>query len=181
MSHTFQSSLNHLLPPGKAYPRYPEAVVQKIVQGMAAMFDKHHVFVNEVARQWFPQHTCTRLEEWEEALSLPDTCTLDAQTFAQRRQAVLTRLGAYAGSLVFENGSTASLLFLTNLVALAGYDVTLSLNHPFRVGCNRVGQRLGINAILHVSVNGTVASSPGLECLLSRLAPARYQLNFVYL
>lgn len=203
-THQFHFALAAIAPKGLAYPSDPDSVFQRVLKGYAGVLAEHHSYVNEAVKQGFPHLTCTRLEDWEAALSLPD-CKTDMSSINERRAEVMRRLAGWVKELPIKNGSVASIEFIKNVARVLGFEVRPVVNHPFRVGVSRVGDALGIqNTPVHIFVlsvpQGDIwVNKPfrvgihrvgrrlalgqhrtQLECVLSRLMPARYELNFYY-
>lgn len=195
----FWQALVHLLPPGFAFPRAPGSVVMRCLKAWAAVLREHHDWTEGAVRQWIPHRTCSRLEEWEEALGLPDPCFAGEQDDEQRRTNMLARLRGDV-DLAYDDSSAESPAALAAYLARYGYQVEIWYSTPFRVGRNRVGDRLGaLNGVLNVKVlylcqpfrvgrnrvdqRLRICSQDGteIECLLARIAPARFQINVIYL
>jgi len=193
----FLQALSYLLPTGFAWPRDPDSTLMRMLRGVAGSFDELHRYTEECVRQWQPATTVTRLAEWEEATDLPDTCFGVDQSEATRRKLLLARLRG--PELAYTDSSPAAPGAIAAICATLGYTVTVAYNTPFRVGLNRVGDRLGaLDGILYVRV--AVTSEPfrvglnrvgdrlvllaqdlaPLECYLKRIVPARYQINVSY-
>ena len=193
----FLQALACLLPTGFAWPRDPNSVLMKVVRGLAASFSEFHDFVAETVRQWQPATTVNRLAEWEEATGLPDTCFGLNQSEALRRKLLLARLQPI--ELYYDDSSPAAPESIVAICAWLGYVATVHYNTPFRVGRNRVGQRLGaLNGRLWITVTlQTIAFRVGvsrvgsrlregtlnggeLACYLQRILPARYEVNVIF-
>ncbi|MGK8195250.1 tail protein [Burkholderia aenigmatica] len=192
----FWQALMHLLPPGFAFPRNRRSAVMAWLGAWAAVLREHHEFVDRAIRQWMPHRTCSRLEEWEEALGLPDSCVARELDEEERRTAMLARLRGDL-DLTFADSSADSIGAMTNYLAAAGYECEIWVNYPFRVGQNRVGDRLGRNGILYVYPVGLcrkarvgkarvgdrlVACQPEVDdlyCLLKRIVPSRFEIELV--
>ena len=180
MPSKFSQALAHLLPQGAAWPRDPNSVWMRLIEGFAAAFDDLHNFTTQTVAEWQPHITHTRLAEWEEATGLPDPCFGATQTEADRRARLLARLRGFVGA--YPDSSPAALAGLVAFCAAIGFTVTAAVNTPFRVGRNRCGQRLGVNdGRLYVFVPAArAAEGAALACAIDRLVPARYSLNIVY-
>ena len=194
----FLQSLANLLPTGFAWPREAASTLMRVIRGVAANFSEHHDDVTEVVRQWQPVTTVTRLAEWEDATGLPDACFGTGQSLALRRQLLLARLRPV--ELPFENSSPAATGAIVAFCAQLGYQVTARYNTPFRVGRNRVGERLGaLNGRLWVIVTletipfrvgvsrvgqrlrtGTLNGGE-LACYLQRIVHARFEVNVIFI
>lgn len=193
----FLQALASLLPTGFAWPRDPNSTLMRVLRGLAGAFAELHNWTTEVVRQWQPATTVNRLTEWEEATGLPDACFGLDQSAALRRQLLLARLRPLV--LPYVDSSPASPGSLEAICLALGYVATVRYNTPFRVGRNRVGDRLGaLNGRLWITV--TLTTEPfrvgrnrvgdrlrlgtlnggELACYLKRIVPARYELNVIF-
>jgi len=169
------------------------------LRAWAQVLRAHHEFVDSATQQWLPHRTCSRLEEWEEALGLPDTCFNGEQSAEQRRTNMLARLRGDI-DLPHVDSSAESPGAIKAYLARYGYQVEVWYSTPFRAGRNRVGDRLGaLSGILNIRVlylcqpfrtgenrvgqRLRICTEDGteIECLLARIAPARFQINVIYL
>lgn len=194
----FWQALSFLLPPGWAFPRHLKSVVMLTLKACAQLLKKHEDYVHETVRDWMPHRTKNRLDEWEEALGLPDPCFGDEQTLQQRQTNMLARLRGDL-DLPYDESSADSTGALKLFMAKYGYIIEARYNIPFRVGRNRVGDRLGaLNGILHVwvyhvrkpfrvSVNRVgdrlmidSKTSHEILCLLRRATAGRFAINVIY-
>lgn len=194
----FWQTLSHLLPPGWAFPRHPRSNVMRWLKSIADLLREHDEFVERTIRQWMPHRTCSRLEEWEEALGLPEKCFGDDQSEKLRHSNMLARLRGDL-DLAFDDSSADSPGAIRRYLARYGFDVEVWYNTPFRVGRNRVGDRLGnLSGVLHVRVLyicepfrvgknrvgdrlvNCTKSTAEIECLLARVVPARFSIHVIY-
>lgn len=194
----FTQSMSGLLPQGYAWPRDVNSVLMSVVEGMAVALAQHHEDMHAVVEQWMPHRTVARLAEWEASTGLPDPCFGAIQTEEQRHKLLLLRLRP--PDLPYEDSSPAAPGVIEDMCAELGYPgVAVSYNVPFRVGRNRVGDRLGaLDGVLHVRVPTVstpfrvgvgrvgdrlierVGIGPELPCYLDRELPARFQINVIY-
>lgn len=193
----FVQALQYLLPQGFAWPRHTSSTLMRVLRGLAASFDDLHRYIDGCIEQWQPHTTVNRLAEWEEATDLPDACFGANQTDALRRQLLLARLRG--PQLPYDDSSPAAPEAIASICASLGYQVTVAYNTPFRVGLNRVGDRLGkLDGVLYVRV--TVGLEPfrvginhvgerlvrtaqdlaPLVCYLRRIVPARFSIDVTY-
>jgi uncharacterized protein YmfQ (DUF2313 family) len=190
-------TLANLLPTGFAWPRDEDSVVMRTIKGMAGGFAELDEFIRATVAQWQPHTAVTRLAEWEAACSLPDDCFGAGQSEALRRKLLLLRLRPV--DLPYDDSCPAAPGVIASFCEAIGYPgVTVAYNWPFRVG-RRVGTRLGaLNGVLnvHVPTNSTpfrvgrnrvgdrlvarVGVGPELDCYLERVIPARFQINVIY-
>lgn len=192
----FHESLAGLLPQGYAWPRDPNSVLMRLVASEAAELDEHTEAVHAMVGQWQPHTAVARLAEWEAACGLPDECLGTAQTEAQRRTALLRTLRG--PSLPLDDSSAAAPAVIEAACAEVGFTASVRYNKPFRVGA-RVGQRLGaLDGRIYITVTST--SEPfrvgrnrvgdrlvkrdlvqaDLLCYLQRLVPARFSINLIF-
>lgn len=196
MSKVLQA-IAHLLPTGWAWPRHMQTVLMRMTGALADTEAEFLDFTGRQMEQWRPDRTCSRLEEWEEALGLPDPCLGADQTDEQRRTSVLVR---FRGTQVpYDDSSADSPGAIAMYLAEFGYDVEVWYSWPFRVGRNRVGDRLGLlDGVLNVRVPGycerfriglnhvgerlAICKGDGTEitCLLKRVVPSRFAINVVF-
>ena len=193
----FRQALAYLLPQGFAWPRDPDSVWMRLLGGVADAFDELDAFTNQAVAEWLPHSTHTRLAEWEEATNLPDACFGPTQTYVDRQARVLARLRGPSGE--YADSSPAALSAYEAFCRNLGFEATAHYNTRFRCGRDRVGRRLGTNdGVLHVLVTvdqtpfrvGTnrvgdrlVKRPPGVDemaCALEHIVPARYELNVVF-
>ncbi|MFJ2990379.1 phage tail protein [Collimonas sp. NPDC087041] len=194
----FVQALSHLLPTGWAFPRHPKSVVMRWLQAFAGVLEEHHDFTSRTIRQWMPHRTCSRIEEWEDALGLPDACFGDNQDIEQRRINMLARFRGDT-DLLYDDSSADSIGAIKRYLQRYGYEIEAWYNMPFRVGRNRVGERLGaLNGVLHIRVLHICSpfrvgknlvgqrlvncskNSEEVECMLKRIVPARFAINVIY-
>lgn len=192
----FAQALAALLPTGAAWPRDERSVLMCLVRGMAGLLAEQHQVALQATREWLPQATRTRLEEWEAAVGLPDPCLGPTQGVEERRAAVLARLRGFAGAYV--DSSPAALGNLQAFCDNLGVDAVVSYRMPFRVRRDRVGRRLGVNnGQLVVLLQGVdepfrvgrdrvrsrlvrrPAEVAALACALEAVVPARFAINVV--
>ncbi len=192
----FYQALASLLPSGFAWPRDPNAVLMRLVRGMAAALAELHDFTHQAVREWLPHSTRTRLPEWEAATALPDPCFSAIQTTEERRTRLLARLRGAQG--FYADSSPAAPGAIEQICANMGFDARVQYNTPFRCGRDRVGRRLGLldgkiyviltlqNRPFRCGQNRVgdrlVLRPPGLPelvCALERYIPARFSINII--
>lgn len=202
----FKQALLQLLPPGLAYPRRDDSTVAATIDGKAQVLAEHHTFVLDEVQQWLPHKTQRRLPEWEASTGQPDDCSLPDRSFEQRRLKVLQLLRTGAGNDQYETGCPGAPEALGDVLRALGATVTVIPHYSFKVGRNRVGDKLGLpGRITFVIANPypgqpnpwapykafrvgqnkvgqPLASTqfPELECVMDKIAPARIQLHFIY-
>ena len=192
----YAQALAQLLPTGYAWPRDPDAVWMRVIDGVAASFEELDAVVEQAASEWLPHATRTRLDEWEEATGLPDPCFGAEQVYAARQARLVARLRGPRG--VFDDSSTAAIAAIEAVCTSMGYPATVTYNTRMRVGRDRVGDRMGSNTgVLNVFITavetpfrvgaragGRLMVRPNdvveLSCALANYVPARFELGFVF-
>ena len=188
----YTQALAHLLPRGFAWPRHPDTVLMRWVAGVAGVFAEFERFAQQTYEQWLPHRTCSRIEEWEAALGLPDPCTGYVDDPVLRRDLMLARLRGF--QYAYPDSSPAAPGNIAALCAALGYTVTVSYDTVFRVDrdgvCDRLGSpgqlfidmstmcepmRVDVDGVDHRLVECT-ADSQILLCLLERIVPARFEI-----
>jgi len=176
----FSQALSSLLPKGYAWPRHPDAVWMRLLEGLAGSHQQLYDNTWTTAQQWLPQRTTTRLAEWEVAAGLPDPCFGFNQTASQRQGALMRRLRGVQG--VYADSSPAAPGALVAALATVGYTASVAYNKPFRVG-QSVGGRVGdLNGKLWITLTATASAvdSVTVGCYLKRIVPARFEINLIF-
>ena len=81
-----------LLPRGMLWPRDPESVRGRLYSAHAAEFARIDALLEQLIAERSPATALLLLKEWETVLGLPDQCTVQAETIAERRAAALARM-----------------------------------------------------------------------------------------
>jgi uncharacterized protein YmfQ (DUF2313 family) len=128
----YAQGLNNLLPTGPAWPRNADAVLQKVVSGLAEIWGDpvEQLAALLLAIESDPRSTLALLPDWERAWGLPDQCLAEPLEISDRRTALvekITLLGAQSPA------------FFIALALRIGYVITISEYSPFIVGIDRVG------------------------------------------
>jgi uncharacterized protein YmfQ (DUF2313 family) len=177
----FTQALSSLLPKGYAWPRQPNTVLMRTLEGIAGGHRELYEFTWATVQQWLPDMTSTRLAEWEEAAGLPDMCLGFDQTVQQRQSALVRRLRGV--SLPYADSSPAAPGAIEAALAGLGYTAEVRYNFPFRVGVRRVGNRLGaLDGRLWLFLTATASASDHtvVSCYLKRIVPARFEINLIF-
>ena len=187
----YRSALQALLPRGRAWPRDPDSIQYKVANGLSAVLGKVSSDALQLIRDAFPGTAYAMLPEWESSVGLPDPVLGQLPTVAQRRGAVLARLGGVGGQSV-----PYFVTFATNL----GYSISVKEYAPARIGIARAGSPIygpawayawSINAPLFTTFQaraGSAAvgepiktwSNAPLQAELTEVAPAHTTLVFNY-
>lgn len=91
------SSLQSLLPPGRAFTRDPDSVLSKVLTAVASMFLHAQLKFEALLDEADPRRATTMLPDWERMLGLPDHCTPAGQQLVDRQRAAYQRLTEEGG------------------------------------------------------------------------------------
>lgn len=193
----YRTSLKRLMPKGFAWPKKQGTGQGAWLQAQAEDLNEFENYTYSVIEQWWPHQTCTRVLEWAKATGLPDKCFPNADEIMLRAQ-MLGRLRGVT-NLPYDDSSPAAPEYIKALCAAIGYNVEVWYNWPFRVGRNKVGDRLGaLDGVLNVEVirvcepfrSGQsrvgqrlvecTQDSQDLICYLKRIVPARFAIRTIF-
>lgn len=190
-------SLMRLMPRGFAWPKRKGTAQGAWIQAYATTLNDFELFTYRTIEQWWPHQTCSRIDEWAQAVGLPDPCFGQSDEISLRDQ-MLGRLRGLI-NLPYEDSSAAAPDVIKQLCKQIGYEVEVWYNWPFRVGRNRVGDRLGaldgqlniriirvcepfrvgVNRVGDRLVNCT-QDSQDLICYLKRIVAARFAVRLIF-
>ncbi len=204
----YQQAMADNLPTGPAWPREPEAMLMKVLSGLAgnwAYVDGRAADLLEIESD--PRVTTEMLDSWETAWGLPDPCVAEAVTLADRQKALVQKMTATGGQ---------SISYFTEVAQNLGYTVTIQEYAPYMAGVSQCGDTrtgaiysdyrwmLGPTDIryqwtVNITINReswfrtglgggevgvdhmlTIALSTDLECVIRRWKPAQTEVNFDY-
>ncbi len=144
-----------LLPPGDALTRSLDSVMYDLHARMAVEFARVDERGADLIREGVPSTTSELLDEWEEALGLPEACFTPTND-DERRTAIIARIVGTGGN---------SLADYAALAATLGYSApTFTTFAPFRCG-SVCGDRL-TNGPWRSAATVTIDSRPSLDALL---------------
>ncbi|MFH5926452.1 YmfQ family protein [Roseomonas xinghualingensis] len=188
----FTQALADLLPVGAIWSRDPDAMLMRLVAGLAAGANAAHQRAQDLLlRESAPSQTVELLPDWERAYGLPDTCAPDNQGLQERQAALLARIAALGGQ---------SRAYFIAVAEALGYSITIEEFTPARAGVFSAGSPLYGEDWAHtwrvhapsVTVTDFVAGASAageplaawgndaLECVLNRLRPAHTILQIAY-
>ncbi|OGS90868.1 MAG: hypothetical protein A2Z95_06275 [Gallionellales bacterium GWA2_60_18] len=188
----YLSQLQALLPQGSAWPRDPDALLTRLLDGFAEEFARVDARAAQLLDESDPRATYELLADWERVAGLPGTCALLAGidlSVEQRRAALVAKLT--------ERGGQSRAYFIA-LAARLGFTVTITEYHEWSV-LDDVDAPLNgadwnfvwaVNAPLNTLVEWTVNSDVEmpfavwgnalLECAINQNKPAHTVALFVY-
>ncbi len=182
--------LVQLLPRGRALEN-TSGILGAILWTIARELERLHLRIDALNDEADPRTCNETIDEWERNLGLPDDCSSSAQTFAERRQAVVAKDIACGGQ------SRAYFIGLANAL---GYDATIGEYRKFRAG-SRAGDRCYGEDWLHTFAVITPTAvtlrkfragagrageplatwgNDTLECMISRAKPAHSIVLYRY-
>ncbi len=175
-SKQYLRQLQALLPPGAAWTRQTDATLTKLLQGLADELARVDARCEQLVKEMDPRTVSEMISEWESDYGLPDSCTGQLATLAERRAVLAARVSAIGA---------ASPAYFIALAASIGYTVTIDENvdsdqykwrvnssavtvRSFRAGQGRAGERL------------RTWGNTLLECIITKYSPAHTQVVFGY-
>ena len=125
-----------LLPTGRAWPKYADSNLTKVVSSFGPTFDRASSLLTSLIIETRPDITNQLLTEWAESTSLPDVClSLETYTSDELRRWMLVR--------VLNNGGSSVSYFIA-YAAMLGYTITITeFNEPQVCGVFQAGTELG--------------------------------------
>ncbi|MGV1793842.1 YmfQ family protein [Rhizobium sp. A37_96] len=204
----YQQAMADNLPTGPAWPREPDALLMKVLSGLAsswALVDARAADLLEIESD--PRITSEMLDSWEAAWGLPDPCVAEAVTIADRRLALVQKMTSVGGqSIPYFEGIARDLGYTINIQEHAPYMAGVSGCGDTRTGTNSSDYRweLGPASIrfqwtVNLTTNRetwfrtglgggevgvdrmvTIGLATDLECVLRRWHPAHTEIAFNY-
>lgn len=170
-------------PRGRAWSRAPNSERGRYFAGLAAEFARIDAFLELILAERSPRTAFWLLPEWEKSLGLPDECTGQAETIAERRAIAHARMIATGGQ---------DPAYFEEVAKALGYDITITQYRARWSGYRRFGERYGDEDMQWTwkvtCTTGTVRprrfghafmgepfttwGNTPLVCLIRRLAPA---------
>jgi len=144
--------LQQLLPPGAVITREQEATLTKLLRAIATELARVDTRGEELIVERDPSQADETLEDWEEALGLPDCA--NPTTLAARRAAVVAKL------VGIEDQSAASYIALTAALGYTGGRVVTRPYAPFAAG-SLTGEALTNMGIHHGDSLASLVPGPG--------------------
>lgn len=125
------STLQALLPPGRAFTREPDSLLSQMLTAIAAMFLAVQLKLEDLLEQADPRRATSMLPDWERLLGLPDSCTPAGQQQADRQRSAYQRLVEQGGQ------SRAYFIGLATLMGEAGVTITEFKRFTCNSNCNQ--------------------------------------------
>lgn len=187
----YTQQLQALLPEGAAWPRDADAVLTKLLAGLAEELARVDSRAEDLLRESDPRRTAELLTDWERVVALPGPCDALAPTLQERRNQLVAKLTSIGGQ---------SRAYFIGLAAALGYEITIIEFNPFRAGFSHAGDFLTndtwlhwwmVNApattVVHFRAGESAAGEPlaswgeeRLECPIRDQKPAHTGVAFSY-
>lgn len=182
--------LVQLLPRGRALEN-TSGILGAILWTIARELERLHLRIDALNDEADPRTCNETIDEWERNLGLPDDCSSSAQTFAERRQAVVAKDIACGGQAP---------AYFVSLAKALGYDASIEEYRALKIGDTIDSSCYDDNWVHAFSVvvgdatpvrYSTIADACTddplatwgneiLECVISRAAPAHAVALFSY-
>jgi uncharacterized protein YmfQ (DUF2313 family) len=157
--------ISRLLPDGRAWEKIRHSF---LVEGIAWEVKRLSDSVIELTNEIFPQTTTAMILDFEIMLGI-DNSTL---TLAERRVAIIDKLSKKGSFTLNDFYFAADQLNVT---------VNIVIQYPFRVGINRIGDRLyGLEWQYVIFIEAPLPQNQVLEDALNNMKPAWTSLVFIY-
>lgn len=166
--------------------------LRSMLRGLAWEMYRANGYLREYANDAIPDRTYHLIDEWEEALGIPDECFSGSGTIDERREAVLLKLAALGIQTADDFVNLAQMLgYVVTIESAVGY-ATFPLTLPFILLGSAKEARFTI--VVSYATGGDVfppatlpltlpfilggADLGILECLFRKLKPANCNLIF---
>lgn len=124
-AEAYANQLAKLLPPGDAFESAFQGDFKDLLLGLGDELSTMEWFINLVSLDLHPLHVNVQLDEWEEALGLPDSCYEQVLSSENRQKAILEK---------FIFNETPTKQFFIDLAARYDVEITITEPQPFRAG-----------------------------------------------
>lgn len=157
---SWTQALLKLRPRGFAWPRGTDSVQAGVFRGIAGILYEFWAFALIAVQQWLPSKTCSRIDDWERALGLPDPCVgYQIQSLEDRRLAIIGKFGGISG-LAYGDSSPAALGSMEKMVlAATGVEIKLAVGLPTAQKM-KVGDPIGSHLVEFVKSKGILHVTP---------------------
>lgn len=163
------------LPPGIAFTRRTDENIPRLLEALSVEPARVAERVRDLLIDAFPATTTELIDEWEEALGLPDDC-VQPELYADRIAAIVARF-------VGTNGhSEADYLELAESLGYEDALITFARNAAFKSGRSKAGDKLWNNhqwtVTITVGGSGDAVRDALLECAFN--ARRRAHTEFIF-
>ena len=185
----YRTQLIALLPRGIIWESEAGSVLYNVIDAIAQQFARVDSRLTQLIEETDPRTTSEMLTDWERAYGLPDACTDEVDTIAERLNVLYQKVTATGGQ---------SRQYYIDVAAALGFEITIDEFRPFTVESNVDYALYSTQSRFYWRVNApeetvryfTVDSSAAeplsdwgneiLECVINRLKPAHTTAIFSY-
>lgn len=183
-----------LMPTGPAWNTEAGSVTMSLLGVIAAELEYINARADRLLQEALPSTTIELLEDWERAAGLPDSCSVLADTRAERVAALVSKITRSGGQ---------SLRFFQELAQSLGYNIEITEYRPFMCGISHCGtdpltEGHDVRFVWHVKVMNSkllylrcgsstldarlldFRTADDLACVLMKLKPAHTELIIGY-
>ena len=188
----YAEQLAALMPPGLALSTDdPSSDLYEILRRMAVRLDEVDDFFWQILRESAPRSAINLLSEWEQALALPDSCTIGTPTLDERQRAAYAKYTDRGGARIPRYISIANALGYNNVQTqrYAMHTCESDCETPLYEQVDRFRWSLVLNEGTRV-VDSTceddcetplqIWGDAQIECVINRENPAIAEVNFIY-
>ena len=184
--------LQALLPPGPAWSMDDDALLTRMLGGLAAELARVDGHAWQLLEEADPRTVAELFADWERVAGLPDVCAVafgGDQAVAQRRAALIGRLTTTGGqSSAYFVGIAAALGYAITITEFGEHSVNGDVLHPiYGAAWNFAWQvNAALNTITEITVDSTADDPLAawgnalLECVINRLKPAHTNVLYSY-
>jgi len=170
----YKCLLRSLLPQGAAWPIDDDTDLLKTISALSKEFERIDQRVDQLMLEIDPRTSSELLNEYENALGLPDNCITSVLTFAERRQNAFVALTLR---------SIPNVTWLVSVAKNIGFDITITNPSPNVWQVNAPTETLQL-----AEYGNTVYGDPYrkygreqiLECTMMKLNRAHATVQFNY-
>lgn len=162
---------------------------RKLLRGMAGELFASNGLLKEYSEQILPDQTVKFIDEWEQALGIPDSCFAGTGTLTERRRDILVKLASLGVQTAQDFVDLADTFGVTVTVNPGMSEITFPLTFPVVMFSTLKDARFTIVVRFTVQAanrfplvfpftfgSGDIAT---LECLFTKLKPANCDIIFI--
>lgn len=167
----------------------------KFLRGLAAEFFEANTLIEQFLFDIFPNQTELLIDEWEQAVGIPDDCFPGTGTLAERRQHVLAKLASLGVTTADDFVALANILGVTVTITNSIDELsasqftmtfpfeldespvvptTFTMVFPFTLGGDTIADEKRFEIIVY-----HVGPQPLIRCLFAKLKPAHCTITFI--